>query len=470
MKKLILLLLIPYFSFSQTLCESGYAGSYPCDNIDLQVFLPNALFGASEGNDSWGWTDPTTNKEYAIYCNTHNTAFIDITDPVNPIYLGKLNSHTSSSIWRDAKVYNDHVFIVSEASGHGMQVFDLTRLRNVTSPPEMFTEDAHESSFGHAHNIAINEATGYAYIIGASPYNGGPIFINIQDPLNPVNEGGYGSEGYSHDAQIVVYNGPDTEHVGKEIYFGPNETSIVIVDVTDKANPVTLSESFYSGAQYTHQLWVDENHEYLYANDELDEYYNGGNTRNIVFDISDLDNPALHMEYYGPTTAIDHNNYVVGDKLYIANYRAGLRIVDISDVVNNNMTEIAYFDTYPANNNANFDGAWSVYPYFGSKNIVISDINSGFFVVKEHDDTSSVTEYELNLLSLSPNPTDDFLTIQLSEENFKNVTVYNMLGKKILEVDNLSVLNQYDLNVDSLDKGVYTLVVNNYLVKSFIKK
>ena len=67
---------------------------------------------------------------------------------VNPVYLGKLPTHTSSTTWRDVKVYNNYAFIVSEAGGHGMQVFDLTRLRDVANPPETFTEDAHYDGFG----------------------------------------------------------------------------------------------------------------------------------------------------------------------------------------------------------------------------------------------------------------------------------------------------------------------------------
>src|SRR5690606_20218176 len=97
--------------------------------------------GASGGNDIWGWTDPETEKEYALMGLNNGTAFVDVSDPVNPVYLGKLPTHTQSSLWRDIKVYADHAFVVSEASGHGMQVFDLTRLRGVTSP-QTFTVDA----------------------------------------------------------------------------------------------------------------------------------------------------------------------------------------------------------------------------------------------------------------------------------------------------------------------------------------
>ena len=55
-------------------------------------------------------------------------AFVDVTDPTHPVYLGNLPTQTGNSLWRDIKVYRNYAFIVSEASGHGMQVFDLTQL------------------------------------------------------------------------------------------------------------------------------------------------------------------------------------------------------------------------------------------------------------------------------------------------------------------------------------------------------
>ncbi|MCB0464972.1 MAG: choice-of-anchor B family protein, partial [Aequorivita sp.] len=188
MKKIlpVFALLISAFSLAQTPCENGTAGAFPCNGIDLLSRLTLNDLGASSGNDSWGWTDPQDGKEYAIMGLSNGAAFVDISDPVNPVYLGKLPAHTDSSTWRDIKVYNNYAFVVSEASGHGMQVFDLTRLRNVTNAPETFTEDAYYGGFGHCHNLVINEDTGYAYAVGTSSFGGGPHFVNIQDPLNPV--------------------------------------------------------------------------------------------------------------------------------------------------------------------------------------------------------------------------------------------------------------------------------------------
>ena len=234
--------------FGFTPCENGMAGIYPCNGYNLLGRISLNNFQASSGNDIWGWTDPTTNREYALMGLDNGTAFVDITDTENLIYLGKLPTATVGSSWRDIKVYRDHAFIVSEANGHGMQVFDLTRLRDVANPPETFSADARYTGFGNAHNIVINEETGFAYAVGTArddAFNGGAHFINIQDPKNPAAAGGYGDNGYSHDAQVITYNGPDADYDGKEIYIGANEDQVIIADVTDKNNPFEIATISY---------------------------------------------------------------------------------------------------------------------------------------------------------------------------------------------------------------------------------
>ncbi len=368
-------------------CENGFADIYPCSDYDLMARIPLNIFGATEGNDSWGWVDSTTDKEYALMATDANVAFVDITDTTNPIYLGNVPTATVSSPWRDVKVYKDHAFIVADNAGnHGLQVFDLTRLRNVANPPETFTPDAHFTGFGSAHNVVINETSGYAYIVGtnrAGTFAGGPLFINIQNPLTPIDEGGFGEGGYSHDAQVITYNGPDTDYTDREILIGSNENEVVIADVTDKSNPVKISDISYNNVGYTHQGWFTEDLNYFILGDETDERDIGNNTRTIVFDFSDLDAPSFHMDYFGAFTAIDHNGYVIGDTFYQASYRAGVRMIDISEIANSTMTEIGFFDTHPENNGVGFDGAWNVYPYLPSGNIIISDIQKGLFVIKK---------------------------------------------------------------------------------------
>jgi choice-of-anchor B domain-containing protein len=161
----------------KSICENGFAGIYPCKGYDLLSRIPSEFFGSMEGNDSWGWTDSLDGKEYALMGLNDGTAFIDISNPEMPLYLGKLPTATVNSSWRDIKVYNNHAFIVSEAPGHGLQVFDLSKLRSIETE-QIFEADFHFKSFGNAHNIAINKESGFAYVLGSKLFDGGPAFID----------------------------------------------------------------------------------------------------------------------------------------------------------------------------------------------------------------------------------------------------------------------------------------------------
>lgn len=369
-------------------CVNGNASGYPCDNIDLVSFMPLADMGCVEANDIWGWTDPQTGTEYAIFGCTDRTTFIDISTPIAPVLIGSLLTHTSATTWRDMKVHADHAFIVSEAPGHGMQVFDLNQLRDVMNPPMTFGPTAHVGDLGNglnlsnSHNIVVNEGSGFAYTVGSNTCQGGLTAIDISDPTNPVFSGCFSQDGYTHDAQCVNYIGPDGEYAGTEICFNSNENTLTIVDVTDKTDMTLISRTGYSGNVYSHQGWLTDDHEYFLMNDELDELVSGNNTRTHIWNVQDLDNPVYVGFYEAAVSSIDHNLYIQGNLAYMTNYRSGLRILDISDIANGNLSEVAYFDTYPADDNPQFNATWSNYPYFASGNIIVSDIEQGLFILK----------------------------------------------------------------------------------------
>jgi len=359
-------------------CENGQADGYPCNNMDLMSRLSLAQLGnPGNANDIWGWVDPQNGDHYALLGLDTGTAFIRITDPENPLVIGYLPTHSSASLWRDIKTYQNHAFIVSEAGGHGMQVFDLNQLRNYDGGNIEFSETAHYGLFGNSHNIVINEETGFAYAVGCNDCSGGLHMINIQDPSNPSYAGCYSEDGYTHDTQCVVYNGVDTQYIGREICFSSNEDTVTITDVTDKSNPTTISINGYDGAQYTHQGWLTEDHRYFLCNDELDEYYDGINTSTYIWDMTSLDNPILINVHDHGTPNIDHNLYVKGNYVYQSHYTAGLRIHDIVDIGDGIMEETAFFDIHPQNNNTSFDGNWSNYPFFDNNIVIVSGIGDG---------------------------------------------------------------------------------------------
>lgn len=469
-------------AFSQTPCIGGFADIYPCNDYGLLSNIPISVLanssGNPEGNDIWGWTDPSTNKEYALVGTSNSTAFVDISDPVNPIFLGRLDSENgNTNLWRDVKVYNNYAFIVADNVGnHGMQVFDLTKLRNVSSPPISFSADTVFTGVGSCHNIVINETEGYAYLVGCNTYNGGPTFIDISDPLSPQEVGGFPDYGYTHDAQVITYNGPDTDYIGHEILVASNGTSsgtdrVVLIDVTDKSNPQFISEITYPNSGYAHQGWFTDDHRYFIFGDEQDELFFGMNTRTLVFDFSNLEAPSLSSTYEGMTEAIDHNGYVNGNTYYLANYRAGLRILDISNIgaATNAMTEVGYFDTYPSNDFAGFSGAWSVYPYFPSGNIIIGDINRGLFVINKN---STLSNYDTNIIDnsfiLSPNPTQNNSTIKISgSQNIYSISIINTLGQSIYSKNNIDT-QEFVIPIDFENEGIYFVTINNSITKKLL--
>lgn len=376
----------------ESLCVNRFARGYPCWKIDLQSFLPKASMGAAAVNlnDIWGWTDPMTGSEIAIVGLENGTSFVDITDPVNPVYLGRLPTHRPQSgnarAWRDVKVYDDHAFIVADGDVnrmHGLQIFDLTRLRSIASPPQTLTETAHMGGFGNAHNIAVNEDTGYAYVVGSDSCSGGLFMVNISNPASPRYSGCFSGDGYTHDAQCVVYVGVDRRYRGREICFAYNEDSMTIVDVSDKRNPRELSKTAYQGSQYTHQGWLaDSNQSIVILNDELDELIGSAPTTSFIFDVSNLRQPRLLGRHLASTNAIDHNLYSKDGYVFQTNYRAGLRILSSARARAGRLKEVAYFDVVPGSNSAQFSGAWSSYIYFASGNVVVSDIGGGLFVLR----------------------------------------------------------------------------------------
>ena len=376
-------------------CSSGRAAGYTCRAVDLLAVVPAVAMGGDSTttlNDLWGWTDPQTGREYALVGLSNGTAFVDVTDGAEPRFVGHLPTRTFPAIWRSVKVYRDHAYVVADRSGtHGMQVFDLTRLRGAAAGTR-FTPDAQYFGRGRsltsgetlasAHNVAIDEETGFAYVVGSATCRGGLHMVDIREPERPRFAGCFAEDGYTHDVQCVVYRGPDAEHRGREICMAANEDTLTVVDVSDKKRPRMLSRTSYEGVGYTHQGWFTEDHARFLLDDEFDEMRRGHGSRTYVWDTSNLDAPRVIGVHTGSSAAIDHNQYVRGRLVYQANYTSGLRILDLEHVAEAHLHEVAFFDIVPQDDRTEFDGAWNVYPYFASGNVLISGIGQGLFVVR----------------------------------------------------------------------------------------
>jgi choice-of-anchor B domain-containing protein len=84
----------------------------------------NEKVWAGFANDIWGW-ESDSNQEIVIVGCSIGTAFVDITNPIYPHYIGFVPTTDRFNYWRDIKVYQDYAYIGSESSRHGIQVVSL---------------------------------------------------------------------------------------------------------------------------------------------------------------------------------------------------------------------------------------------------------------------------------------------------------------------------------------------------------
>lgn len=378
---------------AQTPCEGGTAGQYPCDGLDLMCvrsFEELGGEGPGNGNDCWGWT--SEGREFVLFGRSDGTSIVEITDPVNPVMLADVPTASVPSLWRDIKVIGDVAFIVSEAGEHGIQIVDLSQVP-LMEPMSELGILAWYTGFGGAHNIVANPATGYVYGVGTDTFSGGLHIVDVSDPSNPTLAGAW-EEAYIHDAQVVNYNGPDTDYQGKEIAFVFSGFSgFHIVDVEDKTDCQTVSSLAGEEWIYPHQGWLTEDHRFILMNDEMDESAGiAEQTRTWILDVQDLDNPLILGYHSGTLSVTDHNLYTHQGKVYEANYYAGIQVLEIQDLANLSMEQVAFFDTNPfSDQTGTSGGAWSVYPYFESGNIAIST-QSHMFVVRPSEGPIQVQE------------------------------------------------------------------------------
>ncbi len=350
---------------------------FPAENVVLKSWITLGEFGtgASTGNDCWGFVS-SSGREYAIMGLSNATAWVEVTDPTDPVIVA--TRQEPSSLWHDIKTYQDYGYAVSEV-GQGIKVYDMSQIDSgiVTLVNTILTGGG-----ASTHNVAIDETSGFLYRCGGGD-NGLRIY-DLADPSTPVLVGQW-SDRYVHDAQIVTYeSGP---YAGRQIAFccsgfngGFTDTGRSIVDVTNKANPFVVRQVAYSGRQYSHQCWLSPDRKFLYLNDELDEQNNGTPTTTRIFDVSVLENASEIGTFTNGSSAIDHNLYQRDQYIFASNYRSGLRIFDATDPAA--PVEVGFFDTVPENDIPTFNGVWSNYPFLPSGTIIVSDIEKGLFLLE----------------------------------------------------------------------------------------
>lgn len=363
------------------------AVDFDAQGVTLQAWLPLGEFDshigttATRANDVWGYVSPT-GREYAILGLSRGVGFVDVSNPTDPQIMAGFQG--PNTVWRDIKTFGDYAYVVADDSqtndAKDLQIFDLSQIDSGT------VSLANTVTTGRTHNVAIDTHSGFLYRTGGADGDakGLTIYDLNTDPTNPTPVGQW-TDRYVHDAQAVTYTqGP---FAGKQVVFAFAETNpgggsaaLDILDVTDKSDIQLLGRVSYSDNRYAHQGWLSPDRRYVYLDDELDERNDPDvlTTTTRIIDVQDLTDPFEVGTFTNGSSAIDHNLYTRANLIFEANYRSGLRVFDASDP--EAPVEIAYFDTFPANDQPSFNSLWSNYPFFPSGTVLGSDIENGLFI------------------------------------------------------------------------------------------
>ena len=466
--RLILLFVAVIFSgLVQAQTEATLLGRWSDDSIVGSSLYDNAY------NEIWGYA--AAGKEYAIIGSTDGSHIIDVTDPTNPqeLFLIEGADTGGNIIHRDYHDMGCYLYIVCDEGASTLQIVDLSGLPNSID----VVYDSNDL-LRRSHNIFIDEANKrlYTLIAGGGPasYDAMRIY-DISEPTNPILMKRVNSIGNAMFQQ--VHDGYIKDNIG---YLNLGPGGFMIADFNDIDNPVVLGTlDDYPQSGYNHSGWLNNAGTHYYMADET--WGTDIKTLNVQ-DPSDIQIESFFDAGNSASTSIAHNQVVACDMLYVSYYYDGLQVYDISDP--SDPQRAFFYETSNEPDAQNYKGAWGVYPFLPSGNILVSDMQEGLFVIEAVDascsdervnmcETVSTSELqERNSITLSPNPAIDRLQVELkqtfSEDIQANILALN--GKVILSRTINSDQKSFNIQLpQSMASGMYLLNINGQLNRKFIK-
>jgi choice-of-anchor B domain-containing protein len=403
--------------------------------------LPGSSMYSNVYNEVWGMV--INDREIAVIGSTNGTHFFDVTDPANVVELDFVPGAAQGVqiVHRDYHDYQGYLYIVCDEGASTLQIVDVSDL-----PDSVTLVYDSDSLLTRAHNIFIDTASGHLYSCAEKSGTNKALHIyDLADPENPTHHYIYNDVGHVHDA--YVENDTAFLNCGNE-GLRIVDFSMVGPSLTTVHNELT-SLTVYPDAGYNHSGWPTADWNYYVMADE-----NHGHKMKMI-DVSDFSNPTVVATFF---SAIDsnqsmaHNQIIKGDYVYTAHYHDGLYVHDISDPMNPSLQ--AYYDTFdPAHHNS-YMGAWGVYPFLPSGNILVSDMQTGLYVFSVDHNAPVGVEDLSKAITVYPNPVQDQLHIRTLYEGEKRVVITNLQGQKLMEQ---AVDGSESIDVSTLSAGVYLL-------------
>lgn len=451
-KQIILLLFVCLIGYtSQAQLKHKEFNMYKLSRWDDDSLASN---GIQTFNACWGWYDSIKKREYAIMGSVDSTYFIDVTDPYNPKKCDVEAGRGRFSTWRDYDTYGHYCYAVQDASIGSLQIFDLSYLPD--SVVKVYDSDSllyrsHtifvEGDRLYANSVTTNFGTRRAMQIMSLANPEKPELTGV---LIPPVFGGAPAFNFCHDS-----------HVRNDTLYCSGETSgVFIFDVSNPQNARLLATiPDYPEKGYNHSSWLTEDGKSLVF---VDENFGLGIK---MYDVSDFNNIELQSVFRSNAGAVVHNPYIKGDHLYLSYYEDGVYIFDIKDPKNPVLS--AYFDTYPQNNDGEYNGfrgCWSVYPFLPSGNILASDQTNGLFVLKS-DVLNSTADIGIQDFKVYPNPVNGSkLNINIFNQNEKEISIAinNTLGATVYTSEhNIETgINNIEVEIpEHLKQGIYFVTI-----------
>ncbi|PHN07267.1 choice-of-anchor B family protein [Flavilitoribacter nigricans] len=429
--------------------------------------LPGSGLYNNTYNEIWGLA--LDGREYAVIGSTLGTHFIDVTEPENAREVAFVTGASSGPniIHRDYHNYGCYLYAVSDEGNGSLQIIDISGL-----PDQVEVVYDEDTLFGRSHNIFIDTSAAILYACYA---RGGeatttPLkLLDISDPTRPQEIATYrdfGSGPVSHVHDCYVDRGIAFLNLGFD--------GMAIVDFSDPLNPVNLSTlTDYPFSGYNHSGWATADLHYYYLADE-----SHGHPLKVL-DVSDLTEIEVVDTFDAGSPAelsIPHNQVVACDYLYVSYYYDGLQVFDISDPAQ--PQRIAYYDTSDIEHRKSYEGAWGVYPFLPSGNILVSDMQEGLFILSGPDGNCT-TNTEMSLtcgllspvrvpdtpqrsVSIFPQPAGDYLSVSVdgygkSQEKV-NVRITDIHGRLLQRWEKEAFNGNFRLSLgNAIPSGMYLL-------------
>ena len=423
---------------------SAYAQSG--ENFDLLYHWTDTnLVGSATYNNTYNeiWGVAVNEREFAIIGSTAGTHIFDVTDPTNSEQIQFIPGEDfgPAIIHRDYHDRNGYLYAVSDEGSSSLQIIDIQQLPDTA----IVVYDSSELIMS-SHNIFIDEKLNTLYACNVKTPGSGwgstsLVLFDINDPVNPVHLLDYQVPGGGGVHDMWVRN--DTAFLNN----GPK--GLFVVDFSDLEAPQVIgSLTEYPDKGYNHSGWPTADMQtYIMADEDW-----GYDMK--VLDISNLSdisvtttfNPEVHPN------SIAHNQIVKGDFVYVSSYHDGLQVYNISDP--SNPTKAGSYSTYELNDHGDtYHGAWGVYPFLPSGNILVSDMQYGLYVLAPTLDFGLANSKTDNL-TIYPNPAREEIRIQVPQTETKlTISIFDCKGQEVLK--SILYKDLASIEIAQLKPGIY---------------